>query len=98
MRLIAALARSPTRERNLHPERLVRTQVIVLVTKSVQPILIRRIGMAAANRALQRSMHPLHFALRLRMAERAVEQPHALPDDPHGELGKPPDRKSTRLN
>src|SRR5271166_6596735 len=63
--------------------------VIVLVTELIEPELVCRIGLAPPDGSLQRSMHALDFALCLRMPEAAVQQAHALLQNPDREFGDP---------
>src|SRR3984957_6641371 len=78
----------PQAGRSPHPQRLVGTDMVVILTEVVQPALPEsRFGQAAQTPGLlQRAMEALYLALRLRMPEPGQIQAHALLHQPHGEL------------
>src|SRR5258708_32941073 len=83
--IIAAITLVPNAPGRSHPQSFMRTQMVVLVAKPVQPTLpFFRSGIAAPLQCRRhRAMKPLHLALRLRVTIAAEVQTNALLHQPY---------------
>ena len=83
-RIVSAWAGLPQAGRGAHAQRLMRTQLVVLVAEVIQPVLLEpALSAGAAACLFQRSVEALDLALRLRMADAGEAAAHALLHHPH---------------